>query len=381
MDLLSRTGFKKESSLEAKNRYGEYWSRAGFKPSAWKQFVTKESLSEIKQLNNFLLAITSKCNSNCKICFTAEDKVDDLSVKDVREIMHLIGSGKRIILFGGEPTVHPQFLKILRTIKESGNEPLVYTNGLKFANKGFAKKTREHVKKVHFSFDGFNPKIYSVMRGGEAQLRTKLLALKNLEELGYQVFLSVTLSKLNKEEIPELLRFVKNNAFVKGLNLIPLVPYGRVEARLSPVTSTEVLDALENASPALEPDYFVEFNKLYANLERLGFKLNAEGPFYHTLFQIDKGFSQLIPVSELKAINNAIKEKRPLRLVYSILKNFKQVFKGFLALKNKWVGEDLVSIRIGEALTPINFKPGTALKTICLAKKDDRLQAFSETTL
>ena len=68
------------------------------------------------------VSIISKCNNNCKYCFQ-QDSYHDLnkmlSYSDIEDILRWSKGSSRIAYLGGEPTLHPDIVKILkRTVEE-----------------------------------------------------------------------------------------------------------------------------------------------------------------------------------------------------------------------------------------------------------------------
>jgi len=93
----------------------------------------------------FYLNICYVCNNDCIMCLSHRTKsgkhTDYISLSTVREMIDKwdIGRDDRLIINGGEPTVHPQLIDILRTIAETKAEIAIYSNGRKFSNMEFAQ--------------------------------------------------------------------------------------------------------------------------------------------------------------------------------------------------------------------------------------------------
>ena len=63
------------------------------------------------------ISIISKCNNNCKYCFQ-QDSYHDLnmmlSYDDIDDILKWSKGTSRIALLGGEPTLHPDIVRIVQ---------------------------------------------------------------------------------------------------------------------------------------------------------------------------------------------------------------------------------------------------------------------------
>lgn len=86
--------------------------------------------------NVYYFNLIYRCNQNCKFCFSHttqknEHMRGELSVKDFQAILEKldIGQQDRIVLNGGEPTLHQNFKSILETATSTSAEVVVYTNG------------------------------------------------------------------------------------------------------------------------------------------------------------------------------------------------------------------------------------------------------------
>lgn len=104
--------------------------------------------------------ITYRCSLACTACNRAswlrEPHTDDMTLEDAREFCRQadeIGWKKlvarkhhpRIIIIGGEPTLHPEFLEFVRLAKEwSGTFVEVFSNGLGAARRKLKDADRKH---------------------------------------------------------------------------------------------------------------------------------------------------------------------------------------------------------------------------------------------
>lgn len=96
----------------------------------------------------FDLKVGFSCNNNCVHCvITDKSPYGDLSTEEIMSLIkNDVRPGEDIILTGGEPTIRKDFLDIIKFIKENTNGKLILqTNGRKFQNIEFAKKTLEYV--------------------------------------------------------------------------------------------------------------------------------------------------------------------------------------------------------------------------------------------
>ncbi|MCX6142123.1 MAG: 4Fe-4S cluster-binding domain-containing protein [Ignavibacteriales bacterium] len=77
------------------------------------------------------LILTSSCNNKCAYCFTNGAFLEDLTLKNLKEISPFISSfqNKKLNILGGEPSLNPEFITILQYLLSEEYELLIFTNG------------------------------------------------------------------------------------------------------------------------------------------------------------------------------------------------------------------------------------------------------------
>ena len=84
------------------------------------------------------LAISAVCNQNCPYCFTLDHRNhrtshrDFLAVQDFESRLDFLKRSAidEVRLMGGEPTLHPQFDRLVKRAREAGFKIVVFSNGL-----------------------------------------------------------------------------------------------------------------------------------------------------------------------------------------------------------------------------------------------------------
>ena len=211
--------------------------------------------------------ITEACNLTCPACFAGDAHVRHASLDQIRGMTEGLlkaegGEADVVMLSGGEPTLHPQFLDIADELRAL---PIRYTivnsNGVRFARQPeFARQVAERDLLVYLQFDGFSPRTYQVLRGRDDLLDVKYRALDNLAEAGARVVLVATVLKgLNDDEVGEIVRFGATHPAVRAVSLQPQFGEGRHVA-FDPrdrVTLTDVIDGIARTSGIFQRDDFV----------------------------------------------------------------------------------------------------------------------------
>ena len=139
------------------------------------------------------LDLTNRCNMNCPICFAnANDAgyVYEPSYDEVHQMLVALRSEKPIkctaVQFaGGEPTVYPRFVDVVRDAHELGFAQVqVATNGIKFARDyEFLKASKEAgLNTIYLQFDGLTDEVYLRSRGRK-MMQIKLDVIANCRKL------------------------------------------------------------------------------------------------------------------------------------------------------------------------------------------------------
>ncbi|UCG70663.1 MAG: radical SAM protein [Thermoplasmata archaeon] len=214
-----------------------------------------------------VIEITEKCNLNCPVCFVDSNNSFSLSFEKVAEMIDLYvrceGEPEVLQISGGEPTLHPDIMEILKYAGQMGIKyPMLNTNGIKLADRDFARKISEtmknepYIKKplIYLQFDGFSDETYMALRG-RPLLDIKQKALKNCMEFGMNVTLVPTIVRgINEHEIGKVIDLALNDNNIKMVNFQPSTLTGRYELddkgnrRL---TIPEILDEIEAQSAGL----------------------------------------------------------------------------------------------------------------------------------
>jgi len=185
-----------------------------------------------------IIDLTNRCNLTCPVCFANANAAGYLyepSFDEVVDMLTAIANQKPVranmVQFsGGEPTVRPDFLDIVRKARDMDFEYIqVNTNGIKMAEFEFAKAAKEAgVQNLYLQFDGVSDDVYKKTRSKELY-DYKLRTIENCRELQMDVILVVTLVKgFNDHQVGDILKFgIKNSEVISGIAFQPVSFVGR----------------------------------------------------------------------------------------------------------------------------------------------------------
>jgi 7,8-dihydro-6-hydroxymethylpterin dimethyltransferase len=188
------------------------------------------------------LDLTNRCNMKCPICFANANQagyVYEPSFDQVVKMMQVLRDSKPVpcpaIQFaGGEPTIYPQFVDVVKKAKEMGFSQIqVATNGLKFAEDfEFLKASAEAgLNTIYLQFDGMKDDIYMVTRARK-MLEVKMKVVENVRKLEKRpsiVLVPVIVKGLNEDQIGPMFHYALENAdVIRGMNFQPVAFTGRI---------------------------------------------------------------------------------------------------------------------------------------------------------
>ena len=90
----------------------------------------KDKLLKLKLPTRVNYEITYLCNQRCCFCYNEEQKGLHPTLSDIKKILDKLFDSEiyNVVLTGGEPTSHPDFLKILEYMKDKGFSIGIVTN-------------------------------------------------------------------------------------------------------------------------------------------------------------------------------------------------------------------------------------------------------------
>jgi len=186
-----------------------------------------------------LIEICDYCNLRCPVCYAASgperQQFRDLALieKMLDAVVRNEGHPDVVQISGGEPTMHPEFFKVVDLAKARPIRHLmVNTNGVRIAqDEEFVKQLADLAEdfEVYLQFDSFEREPLMQLRGADLR-RVRMDALEKLNRYNISTNLVVTLKKgLNDHEIGKTIDFALEQRCVRGVTLQPIQDAGRLE--------------------------------------------------------------------------------------------------------------------------------------------------------
>jgi MoaA/NifB/PqqE/SkfB family radical SAM enzyme len=156
------------------------------------------------------------CNNHCAFCVQGR-KREFLPAKSKKEIEKSLkeayDKGKHEVVFtGGEPTLHPNFLELVKIAKEIGFQEIqIQSNGRMFAYPDFCQKTiMAGATLFSPALHGADPEMHDFLTEIPGSFSQTSQGIRNLKALGQYVMTNSVITKKNYKQIPELAQLLVN---------------------------------------------------------------------------------------------------------------------------------------------------------------------------
>jgi uncharacterized radical SAM superfamily Fe-S cluster-containing enzyme len=207
-----------------------------------------------------IIEVNSACDMACPLCFAEAAPGFSLTLEEVEDILdHYVaaeGDPQVIQFSGGEPSIHPQIIPMMRAAKSRGiPNVMLNTNGKRIAaDDRFLAELAEVRPNIYFQFDGFEEQTWRIIRGEEDILSTKLRALDRLAGIGCNVILVPAIVRgVNDNQIGQIVRFALDHPAVRGINFQPAFHAGRhlPHDPLRRITNPDIIAWIEEQTAGL----------------------------------------------------------------------------------------------------------------------------------
>jgi uncharacterized radical SAM superfamily Fe-S cluster-containing enzyme len=214
-----------------------------------------------------LVEICDYCNLRCPVCYAASgpERQQFRTLPQIEKMLDAVvrneGHPDVVQLSGGEPTVHPDFFKIVELAKSRPIRHLmVNTNGVRIAQEeDFVKRLADYKEdfEVYLQFDSFEREPLMQLRGADLR-RIRQDALEKLNRYNIATNLVVTLKKgLNDHEIGKTIDYALQQPCVRGVTFQPIQDAGRLD-NFNPATDrltlTEVRRKILEQTKVFRPE-------------------------------------------------------------------------------------------------------------------------------
>ncbi len=184
-----------------------------------------------------LIEVNDVCNLTCPVCFAGSSPAhtNHRTLAEIEFMLDTLIESERepdlVQISGGEPTIHPQILDILKLAKSKPiRHIMINTNGIRIArDPDFVARLAELRPgfEVYLQFDSLKRSALENLRGTDLR-RIREQALANLEAAGISTTLVCVIKKgVNDDEIGDIVRHALTYSCVRGITFQPIQDAGR----------------------------------------------------------------------------------------------------------------------------------------------------------
>ncbi len=236
--------------------------------------------------------LTYDCNDRCVFCLDAHTHDGTNRSRDEIKAQILDGRRKgaqRLILSGGEPTIHPDYVAFIKLGRLAGYRKVqTVTNGRMFAYPEFLRRCLDAgLDEITFSIHGPNARVHDALVGTKGAFEQEVRGLRNALGDGRPIInIDVCVNKGNVKVLPDILATFTAMG-VKEYDLLHVIPFGRAYTEGKETLFYDLEEMRPYLLKAFEyskrPDMHIWLNRFpvphlegYENLIQDPYKLNDE---------------------------------------------------------------------------------------------------------
>lgn len=178
--------------------------------------------------------VTRACNLKCKHCYEVAGirTSDEMTTDDALSCIDTLADAGIVFLAlsGGEPSLRPDILTLIRHATDSGIYVAMATNGTTLSKVGRVLELKEAgLKFVQISLDGASEETHDSFRGVPGTFGKTVQGIRNCVDEGLFVEVAMTVTRHNLAELPDTVQLCKSLK-VRWFMVYNFVPVGRGSA-------------------------------------------------------------------------------------------------------------------------------------------------------
>jgi len=198
---------------------------------------------------------TNQCNLSCRHCYqdSAHKALpNELSLEEKLDVVDQMGEMyvAMLAVAGGEPTLSPHLIPVLKRCQHHGIHTSIATNGTTMTPKMAADLAETGLKYVEISLDSVDPKKHDAFRGQPGMWQRAVAGMKNVvAQEGIRLGVAMCIHQGNVDEFEDMLKFALDigASCFAHFNFIPV---GRglemVEGDITPKQREHILRTLND---------------------------------------------------------------------------------------------------------------------------------------
>ncbi len=166
--------------------------------------------------------LTPLCNLNCKMCYIRLTRQQQEAIRPLSTGAQWLALAKEardagmlyLLLTGGEPFSHPDFREIMEGLHPMGLLISINSNGTLITEETVQWLKKVPPLRINVSLYGATNAAYERLCGDKQGFTKVERAIRLLKQAGIPVKLSCSITPQNREELPQIVAFAKENDLV-----------------------------------------------------------------------------------------------------------------------------------------------------------------------
>lgn len=159
-----------------------------------------------------VFALTTQCNCQCQMCDIHRKKPELISLEDAQQILDTLIQNKFLVVYftGGEPTLHPHIVDIVKYANDRGLVTTMTTNGT--ANHDLLSQLKKAgLYLLSVSLDHWDPEVCEQLRQHRKIMDKQVQTIQYLKKIGLKTYALAYLNPyLVDEGVEKLMTYVND---------------------------------------------------------------------------------------------------------------------------------------------------------------------------
>jgi radical SAM protein with 4Fe4S-binding SPASM domain len=159
---------------------------------------------------------TNRCNLSCRHCYQDSRTAaldNELTLQEKLDLVDQMGraSMPMLAISGGEPTVSPHLLPVLRRARQYGMHTTIATNGTTMTSRRAAELAEAGLRYVEISLDSVDPARHDAFRGQEGMWQRAVAGAKAVVATpGLRLGIAMCVHQDNVDEVADMIAFAED---------------------------------------------------------------------------------------------------------------------------------------------------------------------------
>lgn len=182
-----------------------------------------------------LLRISLICNQRCLFCNTLNKKEPIENINSIRNSLKVLRKSPKakILITGGEPTLHPGLCKLVNIYKKFLNPRAIIgiqTNALRCSDDKFTHQLiKAGINYAFVPFHHFNEKIFNQITQNKTSYKKVIKGIKNLSKHGSVICINIVINSYNYKDLTKIVKFLEKNFNFATISFAYVQPHGLAE--------------------------------------------------------------------------------------------------------------------------------------------------------